>query len=217
MDHPRQAYWRIKLNTLKQVLEGNGFEAHRVESAEHARNLVLDTLLPRISPSSISWGGSQTFTASGLYSALKNLNGVTVLDTYDKSITPQQLHERRRQALLTDLYFTGTNAVTEDGRLVNLDMIGNRVGALTFGPKHVIVLAGRNKVVPDLESAFARIKQYAAPANVMRLDKKTPCLETAVCQECRSPDRICNTWTITEKSFPQHRIAVILIADDLGL
>ena len=124
--------------------------------------------------------------------------------------------ERRRQALLVDLFFTSTNAVTESGHLVNLDMIGNRIAALTFGPKFVVVLVGRNKIVPDLETAWDRIKNYAAPVNSMRLEKKTPCQTTSFCQDCSSPDRICNTWTITEKAFPKNRVKIILINEDLG-
>ena len=119
--------------------------------------------------------------------------------------------------MTAELYFTGTNAVTKNGQLVNLDMIGNRVGALTFGPREVVVLMGRNKLVPDLESAMARIKDYAAPANAMRLDMKTPCTKTGRCMDCSSPARICNNWTITEKSFPPKRIKVILIRQDMGL
>jgi L-lactate utilization protein LutB len=122
-----------------------------------------------------------------------------------------------RQALLVDLYITGTNAVTETGELVNLDMVGNRIGAITFGPKNVIILVGRNKIVPDFEDAISRIKNYVAPVNAMRLDKKTPCVKTSICQECKSKDRICNTWTITQKSFPKGRIKIVLINEDLGI
>ena len=124
--------------------------------------------------------------------------------------------ERRRQALLVDLFITSTNAVTESGQLVNLDMIGNRIGGITFGPINVIILVGRNKIVADLKEAIFRVKNYVAPANAMRLDKKTPCVKTAYCEECKSPDRICNTWTITEKSFPKGRVKVVLINQDLG-
>jgi hypothetical protein len=81
----------------------------------------------------------------------------------------------------------------------------------------VIVLVGRNKVVRDLEEAMVRVKDYAAPANAMRLDKKTPCTKTATCHECSSPDRICNTWTITEKSYPKGRVHIVLVNQDLGL
>ncbi|MBC8417749.1 MAG: lactate utilization protein, partial [Desulfobacterales bacterium] len=125
--------------------------------------------------------------------------------------------ELRRQALLVDLFITGTNAVTESGQLVNLDMIGNRIGGITFGPKSVVIMAGRNKVVPDLEEAMARIKEYVAPINAARLGMKTPCAKTSYCEECKSPQRICNTWTITEKSFPKGRVKIVLINEDLGL
>ena len=92
----------------------------------------------------------------------------------------------------------------------------NRIAALTFGPRYVIVLAGRNKLVADLEGAWERIKSYAAPVNSMRLGKKTPCAATGFCQDCKSPQRICNTWTITEKSFPKGRVRIVLINDDLA-
>jgi hypothetical protein len=95
-------------------------------------------------------------------------------------------------------------------------MIGNRVGALTFGPKNVVVVVGRNKLVLGLEEGMQRIKDYVAPVNTMRLDKKTPCAKTGECHDCSSPDRICNTWTITEKSFPKGRIIVILVNEELG-
>jgi hypothetical protein len=78
------------------------------------------------------------------------------------------------------------------------------------------VLAGRNKIVPDLEAAWDRIKNYAAPVNAMRLEKKTPCQATSFCQDCSSPDRICNTWTITEKAYPKQRVKILLINEDLG-
>ena len=158
-----------------------------------------------------------TFAKSGLYQRLKDASAYSLLDTFDKSIPAADLYERRRQALHCDLFITGTNAVTEQGQLVNLDMLGNRVGALTFGPKIVIVMVGRNKLVPNLEAAMTRVKQYAAPANVLKLDKKAPCSKTGRCHDCSAPDRICNYWTITEKSFPKGRIKIILINQDLGL
>jgi hypothetical protein len=155
--------------------------------------------------------------ADGLYERLKNDADFDVLDTFDKNIPGPEKQERRRKALLADLFITGTNAITESGQLVNLDMIGNRIGALTFGPRWVIILVGRNKLVANLDDAMYRIKNYVAPANSMRLDKKTPCVKTSFCEECNSPDRICNTWTITEKSFPKGRVKIVLINEDLGL
>ena len=101
--------------------------------------------------------------------------------------------------------------------MINLDRIGNRVGALTFGPKYVLVLTGRNKIVPDIDTAMERIKNYVAPTNAMRLDMKTPCVKTGECSECKASARICNSWTITQKSFPQKRVKIVLINEDLGL
>ncbi len=217
MDKPIEVYWKIRLNDTKEQLEANNFEVFIADDMSHAKTIVLEKLIPQLKPQRISWGGSMTFVASGLYQILKDAQDMEVVDTFDKSLSPSESMERRRASLLTDLFITGTNAITEDGQLVNLDMIGNRVGALTFGPRHVIVMVGRNKIVPDIEDAMARIKDFVAPANAMRLDKKTPCTKTAFCHECNSPDRICNTWTITEKSFPKHRVKIVLINEVMGL
>jgi L-lactate utilization protein LutB len=213
---PIDTYWKIRLGALKKALESNNFEAYVCGDAAEAKKLVIGTILSVVKPASISWGGSMTFSASGLYDTLKARPGIEILDTFDKTIPADEMLERRRRSLLVDLFFSGTNAITETGQLVNLDMIGNRIGGITFGPKHVVILVGRNKIVSDLEEALYRIKNYAAPVNVMRLGKNTPCRKTAICDECKSPDRICNTWTITEKSFPKGRIKVVLINEELG-
>jgi hypothetical protein len=217
MVSPQTRFWQLKLDELKTTLQKNHFEAHVAADAGAAKQLCLEKLIPAVNPQSISWGGSMTFIACGLYDAIRGRSDLKILDTFDKNLTAEQLFERRHQALSVDLFISGTNAVTEKGHLVNLDMIGNRVAALTFGPRAVIILVGRNKIVTDLGAAMDRVKCYAAPANVLRLDKKTPCAVTGRCQDCNAPDRICNSWTITEKSFPKERIKVVLINQDLGL
>ena len=216
MDKPIENYWKIRLTNLKETLEGNNFEVFVADSINEAKDIVLEKIIPKTEAKSVSWGGSVTFIATGLYQALKESGDMKVLDTYDKKLSPEEALERRRQSLLVDLYLTGTNAVTESGQLVNLDATGNRIGGITFGPKHVIILVGRNKITADLDEALFRVKNYAAPVNTMRLEKKTPCAKTSYCEECKSPDRICNTWTITEKSFPKGRVKVVLIDEDLG-
>ncbi len=216
MENPIENYWKTRLAELKDTLTENNFEVFVAENTDEAKSIVLEKIIPEIAPKSVSWGGSLTFVATGIYDALKNNNNFNILDTYDKTLSPEEGLQRRRQSLLVDLFITGSNAVTETGQLVNLDMIGNRVGALTFGPQNVIILVGRNKIVPDLDEAMFRIKNYAAPVNTMRLEKKTPCAKTSFCGDCKSPDRICNTWTITEKSFPKKRVKIILINKDLG-
>lgn len=216
MDRPIDVYWRKRLEELKEALEGNNFEVFIAETSVDAKRIVLDEILPKLQVKSVSWGGSMTFPATGLYEALKARSDMQVLDTYDKALSPDEMLERRRQSLLVDLYITGTNAVSETGKLINLDALGNRVAAITFGPRQVIILVGRNKVVPEVEDAMFRVKNYAAPVNAMRLDRKTPCVATSFCEECKSPERICNSWGITEKSFPKGRIKVVLINEDLG-
>ncbi|MCF8030990.1 MAG: lactate utilization protein, partial [Desulfohalobiaceae bacterium] len=151
-----------------------------------------------------------------LHQELVNRADLETIDTYDTSLTPEETIERRRRSLLVDLFITGTNAVTQEGHLVNLDGLGNRVAALTFGPRHVVLLIGRNKVVPGLSEAHSRIKDYAALVNTVRLGKNTPCTKSMQCEDCNSPERICNTWTITEKCFIPKRIKIILINQDLG-
>jgi L-lactate utilization protein LutB len=216
MENPIQNYWDIRLKKIKLALEENNFQAFIAENAARARELVETEIIPSINPASISWGGSMTFMATGLYESLKNRPDCEIIDTFDRTVTREEVIEKRRQALLVDLFITGTNAVTETGVLVNLDMIGNRIGGITFGPRNVIILMGRNKVVADLDDAMFRIKNYAAPVNAMRLDTKTPCVATGYCEECRSPGRICNTWTVTEKSYPKGRVRIVLINEDLG-
>ena len=216
MDKPIDHYWQTRLAELKSVLEGNNFEVFYAENAQEAKRIVIEEILPKTGAKSVSWGGSMTFTLTGLYDALKNNNDLQVLDTFDKSVSGEESMQRRRQALLVDLFLTGTNAVTETGKLVNLDMIGNRVAAITFGPRNVVILVGRNKIVPEVEDAMIRIKNYTAPVNSMRLDKKTPCVTTSYCEECRSPNRICNHWAITEKSFPKGRVKIVLINERSG-
>jgi len=216
MKKPIENYWKGRLVGVKDALERNNFEAFLADNATKASEIVQKEILPKTGAKSLSWGGSLTFTSTGLYHAIKDNPALEVLDVFDKARSDEQKTELRRQALLVDLFITGTNAVTETGKLVNLDMYGNRIAAITFGPKNVVILVGRNKIVPDVKEAMFRVKNYAAPINAMRLDKKTPCIKTSYCEDCKSPDRICNTWTITEKSFPPGRVKVVLINEDMG-
>jgi L-lactate utilization protein LutB len=217
MDKPLDNYWTIRLAELKNALEANNFEVHLAADSAAAHSIVMDEILPKTAARSVGFGGSLTAVGTGLFQTFKSRTDIALIDTLDKQVPFEELMERRRKSLLVDLFITGSNAVTEDGQLVNLDMLGNRVAALTFGPKHVVVLVGRNKIVPSLDDAMFRVKNIAAPANAMRLDKKTPCVKTSYCEECKSPDRICNSWAITEKSFPKGRVKVVLINQEVGL
>lgn len=216
MADPISQYWSLKLEKVKENLKRNNFEVFLAESAEEAKDVALNDILPSLDVKSVSWGGSMSFVKTGLFHALKEREDLEVLNTFNTKLPPEDLMALRRKSLMVDLYITGTNAITEKGQLINLDMIGNRVAAMMWGPLHVLLIIGRNKICADIDEAMNRVKQYAAPVNTLRLNKKTPCKETATCHDCSSPDRICNYWTITEKSFPPKRIKILLVNEELG-
>jgi len=212
-----EKYWKLRLNNCRHALEKNNFGAFVAETPSDAKKIVIDQILPAIDIESVSWGDSLTLYSTGILQYFKETSEINLIETFGEKISRDKSMQRRREAILTDLFFTGTNAVIESGMLVNLDMIGNRVGGITFGPKFVVIMVGRNKIVSNLDEAMNRIKNIAAPANAIRHGKKTPCVKTSYCMDCKSPDRICNIWTIHEKSHPKGRIKVILINRDLGL
>ena len=212
-----EKYWELRLKNCKNALEKNNFGAFIAENPSDAKKIVIDLILPEIDIESVSWGDSLTLYATGILQYFREKSEIKLIETFGEKISRDKSMQRRREAILTDLFFTGTNAVIESGMLVNLDMIGNRVGGVIFGPKFVVIVVSRNKIVSNLEEAMNRIKNIAAPANAIRHAKNTPCVKTSYCMDCKSPDRICNTWTIHEKSYPKGRIKVILINRDLGL
>ena len=120
------------------------------------------------------------------------------------------------RALLCDLFICSANALTRDGELILVDAFGNRTAAVQFGPRKVVLLVGRNKICATLEEGLDRIKGLAAPANVQRLGKKTPCAKTGYCMDCNSPDRICSVWTVVKRCLPKERIHVVLINENAG-
>jgi hypothetical protein len=178
---------------------------------------ALDKILSLIPAGHVvSWGGSLTLGELGVTERVA-LEGYKVIDR-DKAADRQERFELMRQALLCDTYLTGCNAISEDGQLVNIDGFGNRVAAMTFGPRQVIVIAGMNKVVKTLDDALARARTIAAPSNTQRFpDSKTPCNETGSCADCKSPDSVCSFFVTTRLCKPAGRIKVILVGQDLGL
>ncbi len=218
MQEYEKSFWELRLEHYKKALENNNFQVYIAQTFAHAELIFRQEIFPQLNVKTASWGDSLTLKSTNIMEYLKKNKSINVIETFAKNLTREESMERRRQALLVDLFLTGSNAVTGTGKLVNLDMIGNRVGAITFGPKHVVLLIGRNKMVKDVEDAMERVKNHAAPLNAIRHEGwKTPCIKTSFCMDCNSPQRICNTWTITEKSFPKHRIKIILINQDGGL
>jgi L-lactate utilization protein LutB len=209
-----QITYREKLaQHLIKKLNKRRLEASYAPSAAQARDEVL-AMIP--AGATVSRCGSMSLVEMGLWEALAAKPGVEIIDPYRPGLSPQEAAGLRTRGLTADYMITSTNALTLDGKLVNLDGMGNRVAAMCFGPKKVILIVGLNKVAPDLESAMARVKHHAAPINAIRLGRATPCVETGLCADCHSPERICNMWSIIEGHLIANRIHVKLVGEDLG-
>ncbi len=189
-------------------LESRNMKGYYAESKEEALKLALE-LIPE--NSSVTMGGAMSAHEIGLVDALKEGN-YNFIDR-DKA-------EDKRAAMLAaydaDYFLTSANAMTEDGVMVNIDGNSNRVSAIAQGPKHVLVIAGMNKICPDVDAAMKRARNVAAPINAQRFGLNTPCAKTGSCMNCKSPDTICCQFLITRFSRHEGRIHVILVNDSLG-
>jgi hypothetical protein len=195
-----------------KALRDRRFESWYVESPGEAADKAL-SLIPK--DDVVSWGGSLTIAGLGLRERLVQ-GGWQILDR-DTAKSPEERHELGRRGLLCGTFLTSSNAVSEDGQLVNIDGNGNRVAAMIFGPRQVIVVAGMNKVVKTLEDAYTRARTIAGPLNQQRFPaQKTPCNETGSCANCAAPDSICTFIVHTRLCKPAGRIKVILVGADLG-
>lgn len=196
---------------LVKKLNEKGFAAQLVEHKEDVLPLVM-SLIPK--DDVVAWGGSVTVAQCGVIDAVRKER--KVIDR-DQAQTLEEKKEIMRKALLCDTFLMGANAVGMDGSLMNIDGTGNRVAALIFGPKQVIVVAGMNKVVAGFNEEMQRAWSLAAPINMERFpDKKCGCSGTGVCVQCNSTDSICNQFVWTRRCNPAGRIKVILVAEDLG-
>jgi hypothetical protein len=211
---PKYAYWQTTLKKVKATLEGNDFTVSIHDGLEDAARHVAESLIPKARPRTVGFGGSQTVLDSGLLDLVQAMPGLELMDT--RGLSGEEVIELRRQMLLCDLYLASSNALTLDGKLLNRDRTGNRVGALHFGPRKVVLLIGRNKICASVEEAMTRIRNVASPMNCLRLRLDTPCARTGLCMDCKSSDRICSVWTLTEKSFPRGRIHILLINAEAG-
>lgn len=209
---PIETYYENLAKTTMKNLEKRHFECHYCKTSQEAVKLASE-LVP--SDSTVSFGGSMTLAESGMADMLKQRDDITLLDR-SKAGTPEEVKEIYHRSLNADYYFMSSNAITADGELVNIDGTGNRVGALIYGPEHVIILAGMNKISPTLKEAVSRVKNVASPINANRLNRQTPCAATGLCSDCLSPDCICSHTVITRKSAPEKRIKIILIGESLG-
>lgn len=194
-----------------EKLQGRGFAAYYCASKEEALQKALE-LIP--AGSVVSWGGCRSAEEIGLLEAVRAGN-YQVLDRAAAK-TPEERVAIMKRALTCDVFLTGTNAITEDGELVNIDGNGNRVAAMTYGPDSVIVIAGMNKLTKTVIDAANRARTVAAPINAQRFELKTPCKLDGFCHDCNSPDSICTYIVRTRRCKPAGRIKVILVGEELG-
>ncbi len=192
-------------------LRSRGFDAWYCADKKAALKQALE-LIP--DGCSVSWGGCRSAEEIGLLEAVRA--GAYQLLDRDQAKTPEERQAMMRQAFSCDVYLSGTNAITEDGELVNVDGNGNRVAAMTFGPRQVLVVAGINKLTKTVQDAVSRARNVAAPINAQRFALATPCQADGICHDCNSPDCICNYIVRTRRCKPAGRIKVILVGEELG-
>lgn len=208
---PKKQYYENLAESLIEKFSQRQIEAYYAATKEEALDMACRYLSPE---SSVSWGGSMTLNEIGLVDAINESDCII----YDRASakTSEEKREIFSKIAGCDYYFMSSNAITLDGQLVNIDGTGNRVASLIHGPANVIVIAGMNKIVPDVKSAVDRVRNMAAPPNAVRLNYNTPCRELGRCANCLSPDCICDQIVITRRSFVPNRIKVILVGEELG-
>lgn len=207
----KKDYYQKKAKSLIKALGKRNMEGFYVENKLEAKNKILDLISEE---ASISWGGSMTLKEIGIFEELEKRN-FKLLDR-SKAKTAAESEKIYHQALNADYYLMSSNAITQDGKLVNVDGNGNRLAALIYGPKNVIIVAGINKLTIDEESAIKRVRNQAAPPNSMRLNQKTPCAKTGFCNNCQIEDTICCQTVITRRSRHEGRIKLIIVGENLG-
>ncbi|HWI40234.1 MAG TPA: lactate utilization protein [Verrucomicrobiae bacterium] len=202
-----------KCGRAVEALLKNGFTAVGCEtSAEAAEYILAEAAEAR----TVGLGGSMSVADMGVVEPLRAA-GKELLIHGEPSLSREERLEVMRRQLTCDLFLTGTNALTLSGALVNIDATGNRAASMIFGPRKVIVVAGRNKLVEGtVEDALKRIKSCASPANARRVGFKTPCAATGLCSDCRSPERICRVTTVIERNPRMTDLRVLVVNEELG-
>lgn len=208
---------RSTIDKTIDALRNNGFGVFLAKDEVEAERIFWESVFKEIQPKSVSYGDSLTLRGLNILNEIKVMD-LDFINTFDEELSWREQINNRKKALSKDLFLTGTNAITTKGQLINLDMVGNRIGGIVFGPRKIVILVGTNKIVKGLDEGMDRIRKISAPQNAINHPNlKTPCQKTGICMDCNSNDRICNSWLITEKSYPKERIIIILINKELGL
>lgn len=205
-------YYEKRGQLLVKSLKSRHFDVYycatKAEACAKALELIPDG-------ATVGWGGVMSAHQIGLVEALHKGNYRPI--DRDKCETPEEKLQAAKDSMFADVFLTGANALSLDGQMVNIDGTGNRVAAIVYGPKEVLVIAGMNKVVDTLEDAITRARTVAAPLNQQRFGLPNPCTATGSCADCKSETCICNQILITRHCRPVGRIKFILVGEDLGL
>ena len=213
MEQWEQWFQEKQVERTIHALKKNNFDAIFVSDSKAAFEEVMKQIPDGVS---VGVGGSVTLAQIGLLDALGKRN-VQLIWPIQQAKDMDERMELFRKSFSSDFFLTSTNAITEDGKLFNVDATGNRVGAMFIGPKKTIVVSGVNKIVKDIGAAEKRVREWTAPQNAKRLNRKTPCVETGVCADCSSPDRICNIYVTLAKKPARTEVVVILVGERLGI
>jgi L-lactate utilization protein LutB len=196
---------------VAEALEKKGYQAEYLADEAAARKRLIE-LIP--DNASVGFGGSMTIRHMDVKGELEK-KGCSLYD-HNAAKDPAEAEASRRKQLSCDVFLSSSNAITMDGKLYNVDGRGNRVAAMIFGPGEVIIVAGVNKIVPDLDAAVERVNGYASPMNNLRFNSDNPCAKTGICMDCSSPSRICNIATILHRCPSGAKIRVLIVGESLG-
>ncbi|MBW1722938.1 MAG: lactate utilization protein [Deltaproteobacteria bacterium] len=213
MDEDYGSWLREKLGEKTvQALKGHGFDAHLVQGIPEARERILGMISGF---NSFGFAGSHTTRSLGILEVLRE-QGKEVFDHWREGLSSEEDLRIRMEQGRCDCFFTSANGISATGEIVNVDGVGNRTNAMTFGPRKVIIVAGMNKVRQDLDGALRRVREVAGPMRARSLGFATPCAETGICTDCNAPQRICRVTTILHRKPMFTDISVILINESLG-
>jgi hypothetical protein len=211
-ENTKRWYIQERAQQAVEALKKHGFAAIFSPDRSEAKKEILK-LIPE--SANIGLGGSMTLREMGLPQHFVE-QGHTTFDHWKPGLAPDQVMEVRRAQLACDVFLTSVNAITLDGEIVSIDGIGNRVSAMTFGPRKVIIAAGANKIVKDLPSALRRAKEVAAPLSLRETGLPLPCVQTGICADCDSPLRMCRATVILERKPLNTNITVVIVGEELG-
>ena len=209
---PKKQAYKTLANTMIKNFAKRNIEAFYCDNKEEASALAMEFMK---NGGTVGMGGTETVKEIGLVDIIKETSSLHFIDR-EVAKTPEEKRAIYLETFSADYFLMSSNAITIDGELINIDGNGNRVACLIYGPEQVIVIAGMNKVVDDIEAGIQRIGSHAAPPNATRLGLRTPCASIGHCSDCHSPDCMCSQIVITRHSKYNGRIKVILVGEELG-